>query len=214
MLVVATHTERVARMLATGVGPALPAQSRCPACDGSLGRWPGYARLVRHRHRTTRLWVQRCVCRSCGRTHALLPSFLLAYRRDVVATIGAALLGAARGVGHRPLADSAGLPATTVRGWLRRARCALSARAALVAFLCQLSDERAGARARGDPRGWLLDVIADVHQAAHARLPPVDCCAFNVASMITNGSLLSRGYRCPSPAREPSAPPNRCRQLR
>jgi len=193
MLVVATRTEDIARVLAVGVGPALPPEARCPACDGSLGRWPGYARLVRHRRRTTRLWVHRCVCRSCGRTHALLPSFLLAYRRDSVATVGTALLGAACGVGHRPLADSADLPAATVRGWLRRARRALSARAALAGFLWQLGGRPRRPHARGDPLSWLLDVIADVHQAAYARVQPVDSCPFNVASAITNGALLRRG---------------------
>jgi len=192
MLVVATRTEHIA-MLAAGVGPALPAQARCPACDGPLGRWPGYRRLVRYKRRTTRLWVHRCVCRSCGRTHALLPSFLLAYRRDVVATVGEALLGAALGAGHRPLAKNADLPAATVRGWLRRAHRILSARAALVEFLCQLGGQPRRPQARGDPLSWLLDIIADVHQAAHARVQPVDRCPFNVASAITNGALLCRG---------------------
>jgi len=191
MLIVATRTELVARMLAAGVGPALPCDARCPACDGPLRRWPGYTRLARYKGHTTRLWVRRCRCRSCRRTHALLPSFLLAYRRDVVATVGQALLGAARGLGYRPLADTAGVPAATVRGWLRRARNGLTARAALVGMLHELGGELQRPRARGDPLTWLLDAIGDVHHAARARLQRIDRCPFNVASAITNGKLLS-----------------------
>jgi hypothetical protein len=41
---------------------------------------------------------------------------------DSVETVGAALLAAAGGLGHRRVAERVGLPATTVRGWLRRAR--------------------------------------------------------------------------------------------
>jgi len=36
--------------------------------------------------------------------------------------IGAALLAAARGAGHRPIAARLGVPAASVRGWLRRFR--------------------------------------------------------------------------------------------
>lgn len=47
-------------------------------------------------------------------------------------------------------------------------------------------------QARGDPLSWLLDVVADAHQAAVARLQPVDGCPFSVASAISRGALLSR----------------------
>ena len=36
--------------------------------------------------------------------------------------LGAALLAAANGTGHRPIADRLGIPPDTVRGWLRAAR--------------------------------------------------------------------------------------------
>ncbi len=100
MLVVAVHSELAAAILACGLGPQLPAHARCPRCEGRLSPWTSYTRLVRHRGATTRLRVCRCRCRRCERTHALLPSFLLAYRRDVVTTVGQALVGAARGAGH------------------------------------------------------------------------------------------------------------------
>ena len=50
-------------------------------------------------------------------TAATLPG-----RPDAAETVGAALMAAATGLGHRRVAEHVGLPATTVRGWLRRAR--------------------------------------------------------------------------------------------
>ena len=170
MLVVAVQSELVAAMLAGGVGPQLPADARCPRCEGRLSPWTSYTRLVRRRGATTRLRVRRCRCRRCERTHALLPSFLLAYRRDVVATVGQALVGATRGAGHRPLARDAGVPAATVRGWLRRARHAAHAHATLTRCLHSLGGQLPRPTARGDPVRWLLDAIAAVHHSARALL--------------------------------------------
>ena len=192
MLVVAVQSELVAVILAGGVGPQLPADARCPRCEGPLSPWTSYTRLVRHRGATTRLRVRRCRCGRCERTHALLPSFLLAYRRDVVATVGQALVGAARGAGHRPLARDAGVPAATVRGWLRRARRAAHAHATLTRCLHSLGGQLPRPTARGDPLGWLLDAIAAVHQTARARLARIDRCPFGLASTITHGHLLAR----------------------
>ncbi len=43
-------------------------------------------------------------------------------RTDSVETVWAALAAAAKGLGHRQVAEQVGVHATTVRGWLRRAR--------------------------------------------------------------------------------------------
>ena len=192
MLVVAVQSELAAAMLAGGVGPQLPADARCPRCEGRLSPWTSYTRLVRRRGATTRLRVRRCRCRRCERTHALLPSFLLAYRRDVVATVGQALVGATRGAGHRPLARDAGVPAATVRGWLRRARHAAHAHATLTRCLHSLGGQLPRPTARGDPVRWLLDAIAAVHHSARALLGRIDRCPFGLASTITDGRLLAR----------------------
>src|SRR6266516_589835 len=110
-------------MLASGRGPGLPEDPRCPVCGARLcGCWRGYRRAVRVGRRVVWLWIGRSVCRGCGRTHALLPSFVVPRRLDAAPVIGTAVEGAAGGLGHRPLAVLLGLPATTVRGWLRRAR--------------------------------------------------------------------------------------------
>lgn len=50
----------------------------------------------------------------------LLPEDGLARRRDAVADIGDAMTAKAAGSGHRLIAARLGVPAATVRGWLRR----------------------------------------------------------------------------------------------
>jgi hypothetical protein len=49
----------------------------------------------------------------------LLPVSCLARRADAVEVIGAALVEAAAGVGHRRIAAATGRACSTVRGWLR-----------------------------------------------------------------------------------------------
>jgi len=50
----------------------------------------------------------------------LLPDIALLRRRDGVSVIGAAIEAKVGGEGHRPIAGRLGVPADTVRGWLRR----------------------------------------------------------------------------------------------
>lgn len=193
VLCVTVPERQLAAMLASGEGPCLPTQARCPDCDGALRCWPGYSRLIRHRGHTQRLLVHRARCKSCGHTHALLPSFLAAYRRDVVPVIGRALLRAARGSGHRPLAKQAGIPAQTVRGWLRRARRASGhTRRPLVIFAYELGVDPGRPSTRGDPSlSALLHQIATIHAGAVERrfLAPEDC-PYGLANALTRGWLL------------------------
>lgn len=95
----------------------------CPRCRGPLRPW-GHARLrvVRSEHAPAALRPRRARCPSCRRTQVLLPDLVLSRRVDVVAVIGSALTAAARGLGHRRVAEQLGRPPTTVRGWLRRFR--------------------------------------------------------------------------------------------
>lgn len=63
-----------------------------------------------------------CTNGSCGqRSHSLLPDVLVSGRVDLASVIGWALEAKAAGVGHRSIAARLGVPASTVRGWLRRA---------------------------------------------------------------------------------------------
>ncbi len=85
----------------------------CPGCGGRLRGW-GHARsrVVRGEDGIGwRLRPRRARCAGCRRTHVLLPVSVLARRADVVSVIGAALAGAAAGLGHRPIAELLGRPA-------------------------------------------------------------------------------------------------------
>ena len=91
---------------------------------GQLAPWGyGRERPVRLRSgRTTRLRPRRARCRSCHRTRIILPSWCAPRRADGIEVIGAAAGLAMAGAGHRPIAAALGVPAATVRGWLRRLR--------------------------------------------------------------------------------------------
>ena len=103
---------------------ALEAGELSCSCGGQLRPW-GYTapRVVRHRGgvQEHRRW-RRGRCVGCGTTHVLAYG-VVPRRRDDVSSIGSALLCAGiDGVGHRPIAAELAVPASTVRGWLRRAR--------------------------------------------------------------------------------------------
>jgi transposase-like protein len=102
----------------------------CPSCgQGRLARWGhGAERVIRLASgRTARLRPDRARCRSCRRTHMLLPSWCAPRRADGIEVIGAAAGAAMAGTGHRPIAAALGVPPGTVRGWLRRLRARASA---------------------------------------------------------------------------------------
>ena len=99
----------------------------CPgACDGQLGPW-GWARP-----RPVRVggeaveWYRprRARCGACGVTHVICDGRVFPRRRDCITTVTKALLLAVNndGLGFRPIAEIVGVPASTVRDWLTRAR--------------------------------------------------------------------------------------------
>jgi len=93
----------------------------CPSCREVLGPW-GHARVrVLRCAAGDRLLVpRRARCRGCLGTHVLLPEVVLLRRQDEVAVIGEAIEASVAGEGHRRIAERLGVPAATVRGWLRR----------------------------------------------------------------------------------------------
>src|SRR6266498_1550272 len=103
---------------AAGRGVRVP-RADCPDCGQPMVFWSGYQRYVRL-GRVWRVWVARAKCRPCGVTHALLPSFLLPRRVDMVEVIGVALERGGAGAGLRPVAAGLGVPHTTLRDWWRR----------------------------------------------------------------------------------------------
>ncbi len=93
----------------------------CPGCAGPLVFWSGYQRHVRAAGRCRKIFIPRLRCAPCRVSHALLPAFVLAWRLDVVETIGLVISHVAAGqCGVRPAAQRAGVPYTTARGWVRR----------------------------------------------------------------------------------------------
>jgi hypothetical protein len=67
------------------------------------------------------MWIRRAACVACRRSHALLASFLLERRLDVVDDIGAVIEVVWDGDGVvRRVARSRDVPYTTARDWLRR----------------------------------------------------------------------------------------------
>jgi transposase-like protein len=133
-------------------------EQACPDCRQRLGGWGGYWRWVRGPG-TERLWIRRCRCSRCRRSHALLPDFLLERRLDEVDVIGEALaLCIAGGLGMRPVAERLGVPMTTARDWRRRFRVnALMLATALLALAVHL-----------DPAPVLLSVANNQEVALEA----------------------------------------------
>lgn len=98
----------------------------CPSCGaGRLRPWGhGRERVIRQRDGArARLSPRRGRCGSCHATPILLPSWLAARRTDAVGVIAAAAAASAlHGTGTARIGADLGIPAATVRGWLRRLR--------------------------------------------------------------------------------------------
>lgn len=106
-------------------GEQLLAAGKLPCSDcGAALRPHGYGRTRTLRglgsQRVT-VTPRRVHCRTCRRTHILLPAALQSRRADTTEVIGTALVAKARGAGARPIAAQLGRPLSTVRRWLRGA---------------------------------------------------------------------------------------------
>jgi len=166
----------------------------CPGCGGRLG---GHGHAVRRRVFTAGRFPvavrpRRARCACCGATHVLLPAWLLARRCDGTAVIGEMLARAARGQGFRPIAAATGVPADTVRDRLRR----FGASAGRVReFFTRLAGVLAVDPVPLDPAGSVTgDAVVAVAAAAAAaagRWPALAVSAWELAAVVTMGSLLS-----------------------
>ena len=168
----------------------------CPTCGRGLKPW-GHARTrsVRGRHGPLRLRPRRARCAPCRTTHVLLPASCLPRRSAGSELVGAALLAAAGGTGHRVIAATLDLPADTVRGWLRHAATHapwLRERATRWAIQCDpLLPPMA------PQRSALADAVDALGTAAAAiirRLGPL-APVWPLITMITGGRLLGPPVR-------------------
>jgi hypothetical protein len=193
---------------AAGRDIAVPAQ-RCPQCGRTLWGWGGYWRWVRpeREHRPEErpedclpVWVRRGRCASCGRTHALTPSFLFQRRLDAATVVGAALAQTAQGSGARAVAEQLAVPHSTARDWWRRVR----ARApALLAELLALATglDPAPVQVRADGVAGIIQALESAWQRAHGRLGGHTPGQWELWSLVSGGLALGANRSPPSPWR-------------
>jgi transposase-like protein len=177
----------------------------CPECGQWLGGWGGYWRWIRGPG-TERLWIRRCRCSRCRRSHALLPDFLLERRLDVVDVIGQALvLSVGGGLGIRPVAERLGVPMTTARDWQRRFRGnALMMVTALVAVAVQLDPAPVLLRAPNDETA-ALEALGATWQRVRTRFGERVPELWRWWSVISGGKALGTNRSPPYPRRTGAA---------
>lgn len=189
-------------LLIVGVDPAgveadlVAGRLACPGCGIGLRPW-GQARERELRSRAGSRWLspRRGRCPGCGVTHVLLPEDGLVRRRDSVTDIGAALVAKAAGSGHRPIATGLGVPATTVRGWLRRFAAVVDrVRAHFTRWAAALDPMLGPVQPAGSPFADAVGAIGVAAAAGVRRLGPRP--VWHVASVLTGGGLLSN-TSCP-----------------
>lgn len=167
----------------------------CPhgGCVGTLGPW-GHARVRQVRvgpGRNEAHRPRRARCRSCGRTQVLAWARSFPRRADAVERVGSALLGAASGLGYRRAADQVGVPATTVRGWLQRARANCDIVQADAAAAVHALDPNAGLPSpTGSALGDMLDAVGRAVAAATRRFGPGPA-PWQLAVVITRAAILA-----------------------
>jgi transposase-like protein len=183
VLIVRSDAARVETELVAGM-------MTCPVCVGVLDRW-GFARSrwLRAAGSPIEVRPRRARCRSCKKTHVLLSDVALARRVDVVVVIGAALLAAARGAGFRRAAELIGRPATTVRGWLRRARAAaVRIREHFTRWAHALDASLPAIEPAGSALADAVAAVGVAARAASVTLGPRP--AWSWASVLSGGRLL------------------------
>lgn len=191
MLTVGNDESEVERRLLEG-------RMECPGCGGQLRGW-GHARDRQIRlggEARRRLRPRRAMCGECGRTHVLLPAWVLARRADGASVIGEALALAAAGLGCATIAGRLGRAAATVRGWLRRfASRAEALRSAFTVLACALDADPLLPGPAGSATADAVAAIAAAAVAAARRWgrAALAVSAWELASAVTSGGLLSPG---------------------
>ncbi len=120
----------------------------------------------------------------------LIRTDTLLRRRDLAEVIGTALVAKATGIGHRRAAAIVDVPASTVRGWLRRfAANAEQVRVWFTVLAHRLDPMLAPLVATASSLGDAVEAVAVAARAASLRLAPVEPWWF--ASAASAGRLLS-----------------------
>lgn len=165
----------------------------CPDCGGILRPWG------RARPRTVRdadggelvVRPDRARCTGCRATHVVLDAALLPRRAYTARVIGHALLGAARGRGHRPIAAELAVPADTVRSWLRRARRSAHQLWTIgVQAVVALDPEALPTRDRPDALAHAVEALVAAALTARKQLGPNEAELWSHIAVLTRGRLL------------------------
>ncbi|MGO9344330.1 MAG: DUF6431 domain-containing protein [Acidimicrobiales bacterium] len=184
MLIVESDRAAVEQSLGAGV-------LFCPGCGGELRPWgSARKRALREEGVETALVPRRSRCRSCEKTHVLLPDSCLLRRRDALATIGKALLAKAAGDGRRVIGARLSIPPDTVRGWFRRfAAAAEQLRVRCWAWAHAFDASLGAITPVGSPFADALAALGLAMATATRRLGPRP--GWGWAAVITSGRLLT-----------------------
>lgn len=204
MLTVEADQSRVESRLSAG-------EIDCPSCSRALRGW-GWARSRGVRGLAGWLRPRRARCPGCLVTHVLLPLTVLARRAYAGEVIGAAVTARAGGSGHRRIAQQLGVPAATVRGWLRVMGSRLEpTRLHLLQVAARAGVDQPVPTAVGSPWGDVLAALGAAMTAVIGRFGPVGVLgavtAWQVAAACSAGRLLAPGW----PSRPPGAGRNTSR---
>ena len=181
----------VDQYVADGRDVAVP-RPDCPDCGLALSFRSGYDRHVRSGGLCHKLWLRRGQCRPCGQSHALLPSFLLSGRLDVVASVGVVISTVLDGPdGVRPVAERIGVPHTTARDWLRRFSSRAGVLAAGFGALAVALGDVVVARLPADSGRAALESLRAAWAAALARVGLASVGLWAFASLVTGGALIA-----------------------
>jgi hypothetical protein len=131
------------------------------------------------------------MCSACRRSQVLLPASVLLRRAVVVTVVGAGLLAKAGGLGHRRVAAEVGRPASTVRGWLRRAgRVADQVLAVLAAVAAELGVEFVPPAPADQSVASVVEAVGGLARAVGRRLGG-SCSPWRLAAVVCGGRLLA-----------------------
>jgi hypothetical protein len=121
----------------------------------------------------------------------LVPTATLLRRSATIEVIGAALHAKRAGLGHRSIAIRLGVPAATVRGWLRRfAARAEHLRAVAASWAHRLDANVGSITPRGSPFDDALEALGVAVGAVTRMLGPARS-PWHVAAALTGTAMLA-----------------------
>lgn len=192
MLMVGPDQARVERDL--GAGKLI-----CSKCGEQLRPWgKARKRKLRHGPDDIELEPRRTRCGGCLATHVLLPALCLLRRRDLAEVIVQALILRAQRLGQLRISAQAGVPLSTVRGWLSRFKeRAELIRAHFVRLAIDLGLPASSILPAESTFADSLVALKAAHHQAVARFGPSDLWQF--AAAASGGLLINTNPHLPKP---------------